>query len=221
MSPNIETSPCYEWSDEYWLPLLKLYLEKPVGVKPLFSRKTVQVSMELHVPPRFIYGRMFILRNHASKAVRRVWEKYGNKPHRLNRALKQLKRMEGFGMPEQFYDGVEMAESFEDFFRPLTGYPELRPISLVLILDLYFRLTPNTMVPETPEVKAMAKLIGASPEQVAEVMNVFCFIDPYLKNTDILTGQLLEPCKKVWNRYGNGNPEELSAAAAQMKEFFK
>ena len=47
------------WSDEYWLLLMQLYLKKPVGLKPLYSRDMVDLSLELHLPPQFLYGQMF------------------------------------------------------------------------------------------------------------------------------------------------------------------
>lgn len=47
------------------------------------------------------------------------------------------------------------------------------PISLVLILDLYFRLTPITMVAETPEVRNMASLLKVPVSVVVDVLNIF------------------------------------------------
>ena len=35
------------WIDEYWLLLMQLYLQKPVGVKPMYSRKMVDLSLDL------------------------------------------------------------------------------------------------------------------------------------------------------------------------------
>lgn len=51
-----------EWQDEYWLLLMQLYLCKPQGVKPLYSRELVKVAMEQHIPPHLLYQRMFRLR---------------------------------------------------------------------------------------------------------------------------------------------------------------
>ena len=47
------------WSDEYWLLLMQLYLRKPEGLKPIYSRKMVELGMELHLEPRFLYEQMF------------------------------------------------------------------------------------------------------------------------------------------------------------------
>ena len=39
------------WHDDYWLLLMQLYLHKPVGVKPMYSRPMVELSIELHIAP--------------------------------------------------------------------------------------------------------------------------------------------------------------------------
>ena len=78
--------------------------------------------------------------------------------------------MVGFNNPDTFYEGVEVVESFEKFFRPLAEEPLLTPVMLTLILDLYFRLTPNTMVEETQEIIHLAKTIGIDPALVASPM---------------------------------------------------
>ena len=37
------------WHDDYWLLLMQLYLRRPVGVKPLYSRAMVELSMTVNV----------------------------------------------------------------------------------------------------------------------------------------------------------------------------
>lgn len=209
------------WRDEYWLLLLKLYLKSPTGLKPLYSRDLVDLSLELHIPPTTLYNQMFKLRDRESPVLNLLWEAYGNNPRKLNRDVKKLRAMKGFGHPADFYDGVEVKESFETDFQPLPSNPELKPVTLVMVLDLYFRLTPITMVPETPEVKELARLVDVSAETVTEVMDVFQFCDPYLNRDDLMISPLLPYCQDIWNRYGNDNPEKLSALAAQLREFFK
>ena len=114
-----------------------------------------------------------------------------------------------------------MNESFEKDWKPIAPGAELTPVKLILILDLYFQLTPITMVPETPEVNDLAKLIKVSPELIAEVMEVYQFCDPYLNRADFLLSTLLVPCQEVWNRFGNDNPEKLYQLASQLKEYWK
>lgn len=209
------------WNDEYWLLLMQLYLKKPVGMKPLYSRQLVDLSLETHVPPRYLYNQMFRLRHSDSPLLHLLWETYGKQPKKLADDVKKLKRMKGFGKSEKFYDGVEIKETFEKDFRPLPQNKELKPVMLIMILDLYFRLTPITMTPETPEVRELAKLLGITPQLVTEVMDVFQFCDPYLNRDDMIINPLLLPCQEIWNRYGNDNPETLSALAAQLRDYFK
>lgn len=209
------------WNDEYWLLLLQLYLKKPMGMKPLYSRQLVDLSLETHVPPRYLYNQMFRLRHSNSPLLHLLWETYGKQPKKLADDVKKLKRMKGFGKSEKFYDGVEIKETFEKDFRPLPQNKQLKPVMLIMILDLYFRLTPITMSPETPEVRQLAKLLRITPQLVADVMDVFQFCDPYLNRDDMIINPLLLPCQEIWNRYGNDNPETLSALAAQLRDYFK
>lgn len=209
------------WTDEYWLLMLKLYKKKPEGMKPMFSRDLVNLSLEIHIPPQYIYKQMFRLRHNDSPVLRLLWDTYGNNPKKLSRDVAKLRKMKGFGKPDEFYDGVELHETFELDFRPLPQQPKLKPVMLIMILDLYFRLTPITMEPETPEIRQLAKLMDISAELVCEVMDVYQFCDPYLDRGDLMINPLLLPCQEIWNRYGNDNPEKLSAVAAQLREYFK
>lgn len=209
------------WSDEYWLLLLQLYLQKPAGMKSLYSRSLVELSLELHIPPRSLYEQQFLLRQRETPVLQLIWEIYADNPRRLSRDVRKLRSMKGFGQPAEFYEGVEVKETFECDFLPLKQNEALKPVMLIMVLDLYFRLTPITMVEETPEIQELAKLLKISPRLVVEVMDVFQFCDPYLNRDDLMISPLLLPCQEIWNRYGNDNPEKLSALAAQLHDYFR
>jgi hypothetical protein len=210
-----------KWQDEYWLLLLQLYLEKPVGIKPMYSRGMVNLSLELHIAPNLLFNKMCQIANLETPRVERFWELYGNNPKKLKRAVNLLREMWGFNNAMEFYDGVETNESFEKDFKPVADGVTLTPVALTLILDLYFRLTPITMVPETPEVQELAKLIKQKPETVVEVLETFMHCDPYLNRKDVVMGDLMLACQQVWRRFGNANPEELASYAEQLKEYYK
>ena len=210
-----------KWQDEYWLLLLQLYLQKPVGIKPMYSRGMVNLSLELHIAPSALFNKMCQIANLETPRVERFWELYGNNPKKLKRAVNLLREMWGFNNAMEFYDGVETNESFEKDFKPIADGATLTPVALTLILDLYFRLTPITMVPETPEVQELAKLIKQKPEAVVEVLAAFMHCDPYLNRKDVVMGDLVLACQQVWRRFGNANPEELASYAEQLKEYYK
>ena len=128
--------------------------------------------------------------------------------------------MVGFSNSSDFYDGVETADTFEADFRPIAKCDGLMPVMLILILDLYFRLIPATMKDDTPEVHDLAMLLGIKTSVVVEVMDVFQLLDPYLNRNEFMITPLLKPCQQVWQRYGNGNIEQLATLAAQLKEYF-
>ena len=210
-----------KWQDEYWLLLLQLYLQKPVGIKPMYSRGMVDLSLELHIAPNLLFNKMCQIANLETPRVERFWELYGNNPKKLKRAVNLLREMWGFNNALEFYDGVETNESFEKDFRPIAEGTTLTPAALTLILDLYFRLTPITMVAETPEVQELAKLMKQKPEAVVDVLEAFQICDPYLNRKDLAVGDLALACQQVWRRFGNANPEELASYAEQLKEYFK
>ena len=209
------------WSDEYWLLLLQLYQHKPAGVKPLYSRQLVKLSLELHIPPQNLYEQQFVLRQRNMPVMRLIWETYADNQRKLNRDVRKLRALKGFGQPKEFYEGVEVKETFEKDFMPLSQNERLKPVMLIMILDLYFRLAPITMVTETPEVKEMAKTLKLAPATVVEILDVFQFCDPYLNRDDLMISPLLLPCQEIWTRYGNDNPNKLSSLAAQLHEYFR
>ena len=210
-----------KWNDDYWLLLMQIYLQRPMGVKPLYSRKMVDLSLELHLPPQMLFVRMCQIANLETPRIEHIWETYGHNPRKLARAVSLWWEMRGYGNADEFYEGVEVNETFERDFRPLAGDGELMPVMLILILDLYFRLTPITMAVETPEVQELSKLIKLRPQRVVEVMGVFQHCDPYLNRKDTTDSPLLQPCKEIWQRFGNGDTEDLASFASQLKEYFR
>lgn len=209
-----------EWQDEYWLLLMQLYLRKPQGVKPLYSRELVKVAMELHIPPHLLYQRMFRLRTLDTPRMQRLWDTYANNPRRLAHGVKLLRRMQGFGHADVFYRDVEEVDTWEKDFKPLKENQRLSPVKLIVILDLYFRLTPITMSPDTPEVMQLAKRININPKLAVEVMDLFLQWDPCMKTTEEKQSPLLPACMDIWQRFGNDDPQNLAALAAQLKEYF-
>lgn len=210
-----------KWQDDYWLLLMQIYLQKPVGTKPMYSRAMVELALELHISPERLHDRMRQLAKLKTPRIERLWKTYSGQPNKLARAVRLLREMNGFNNADAFYDGVEVNESFERDFRPVVEGEKVTPVMLTLILELYFRLTPNTMVPETPEVKELAKLIKLEAQEIAEILGLLQHCDPYLNRRDTVIHPLLPTCHDIWRRYGNDNVEELVARAEMLKEFFK
>ena len=209
------------WQDDYWLLLMEIYLRKPVGMKPMYSRDMVNLSMELHIAPKTLLAKMEELSRMETPRIERIWNTYSKDPKRLSRAARLLREMKGFGRANEFYDGVETNETFEKDFKPIEGHEPMTPAMLILILDLYFRLTPITMVPQTPEVRELARTIGLRPEKVAEVMDVYQHCDPYLGRRDVTFNRLLQPCHAIWQRFGNEDTVSLAAFAEQLIEYYR
>jgi hypothetical protein len=210
-----------KWQDEYWLLLMQLYLQKPTGIKPMYSKAMVDLSLELHIAPQQLFNKMCQIANLETPRIEHIWEVYGQNPRKLKRAVNLLREMWGFNNALEFYEGVETIESFEKEFKPIADDTTLTPMMLVLILDEYFRLTPITMVAETPEVQALAKMMKLKPQEVVDVMEAFQHCDPYLNRKDEVKGSLAMACQQVWRRFGNSEPQELASYAEQLKDYFK
>ena len=209
------------WHDDYWLLLMQLYLHKPVGVKPMYSRPIVELSIELHIAPQQLFARMCEIANLETPRIERIWQEYSRNPKRLTRAVQLLRNMMGFNSGGGFYEGVEVEETFERDFRPIAEDARLTPVMLILILDQYFRLTPITMVEETPEVQQLARLLRIPVSLVTDVMYVYQHCDPYLNRRDVIISPLLSPCQQIWKRYGNIDTRQLASYAEQLKDYFK
>lgn len=210
-----------QWQDDYWLLLMQSYLRRPVGVKPLYSREMVQLGLELHIHPQVLLTKMQEIATLETPRVERIWKTYSGNATKLARAARLLREMKGFGRADEFYEGVDLNETWEKDWQPLPENERLMPVMLIMVLDLYFRLTPATMVGETPEVKELAKLLGIGADEVVELLDVFQHCDPYLNRRDVTFSPLLLPCQAVWQRYGNNDTEALVALAGQLTDYFK
>lgn len=210
-----------QWQEAYWLPLLQLYLRKPVGMKPLYSRPMIDLALELNVALKQLYEQMKMLDKRETASLQQLWKRFATHQKQLRRDIETIRKMRGFNHPQQFYDGVSQEETWQTDFRPLQVDASLTPLHLIIILDLYFRLTPITMVSDTPEVKELATLLSLKPEKVAEIMGIFQLCDPYLNRMAFEMSELFASCHDVWQRFGNLNPNELAREATQMKDFFK
>ena len=208
------------WQDDYWLLMMQAYLQKPVGIKPTYCREMVDLSLELHIAPEVLHERLGDIARLRTPRIERLWKEYSENPRRLKRAVSLLRQMTAFNTGGSFFDGIAIRETFERDFRPLAEDEQLTPVMLTLILDLYFRLTPITMVAETPEVQELARLMRIPVSLVVSVLEVFQHCDPYLNRHDVTFSPLLLPCQQIWQRYGNGDTRELADYAEQLKAYF-
>jgi hypothetical protein len=209
------------WHDDYWLLLMQIYLRRPVGVKPVYCRSMVDLGLELHINPKVLAAKMQEIGNLETPRIERIWQTYSDNPRKLARATRLLREMKGFGKADEFYDGVELNETWERDWQPLPENERITPVILILVLDLYFRLTPPTMVKETPEVQELARLTHITTDEVVEILDAFLHCDPYLNRRDISLSTIMVPCQNIWQRYGNGATEDLASLAAHLKEYYK
>ena len=208
------------WHDDYWLLLMEAYLQRPVGVKPLYSKTMVDLSLELHIAPESLQTRMQQIATLKTPRVERIWKTYSTNPKRLARAVRLYRSMNGFGAADEFYAGVEVQETFERDFRPMEQDERFTPVMLILILNLYFQLTPQTMVTQTPEVAQLARKLQLKAQDVVEVLDVYQICDPYLERSEVTFSPLLLPCQQIWQRMSDKEPQDLHALATQLSAYF-
>ena len=216
-----------QWQDDDWLLLMQLYLKKPVGIKPMYSKAAIELCLELHIPPQIVYQKMCAIANLETPRIERIWSEYAQNPRRLSRAVKLLRQMKAFGN-DDFYEGVDIQETFETDFRPIAPDTVVTPIMLIIILDLYFRLTPITMVVETPEIQDLSRLLKLPAQDIVDIMHIYQQCDPYLKPhprpLSLREGSLesiTSACQAQWRQYGNGDPTALAEYASKLKEYYK
>ena len=216
-----------QWQDDDWLLLMQLYLKKPVGIKPMYSKAAIELCLELHIPPQIVYQKMCAIANLETPRIERIWSEYAQNPRRLARAVKLLRQMKAFGN-DDFYEGVDIQETFETDFRPIAPDTVVTPIMLIIILDLYFRLTPITMVVETPEIQDLSRLLKLPAQDIVNIMHIYQQCDPYLKPhprpLSFREGSLesiTSACQAQWRQYGNGDPTALAEYASKLKEYYK
>ena len=216
-----------QWQDDDWLLLMQLYLKKPVGIKPMYSKAAIELCLELHIPPQIVYQKMCAIANLETPRIERIWNEYAQNPRRLSRAVKLLRQMKAFGN-DDFYEGVDIQETFETDFRPIAPDTVVTPIMLIIILDLYFRLTPITMVVETPEIQDLSRLLKLPAQDIVDIMHIYQQYDPYLKPhprpLSFREGSLesiTSACQAQWRQYGNGDPTALAEYASKLKEYYK
>ena len=140
-----------KWQEDYWLLLMQIYLRKPIGMKPVYSREMVNLGLELHISPEALAAKMHQLSRLETPRIERIWQTYSSDTNKLTRAARLLREMKGFGKADEFYNGVEVNETWERDWQPLAEDRQLTPVMLILVLNLYFKLTPITMVKATPE----------------------------------------------------------------------
>ena len=102
-----------KWHDDYWLLLMQIYLRKPVGMKPVYSREMVTLALELHIPPQVLVSKMQEIATLDTPRIERIWQTYSGNPRKLARAARLLREMKGFGRADEFYEGVEVNETWE------------------------------------------------------------------------------------------------------------
>jgi hypothetical protein len=210
-----------KWQDDYWLLLMQLYLKKPVGIKPIYSKAMIELCIELHIAPQVLFNKMCEIANLQTPRIERIWQEYGKNPRRLSRAVSLLRKMKGFGNDDEFYEGVDIQETFERDFRPVSEDTSITPMMLIIVLDLYFRLTPITMVPETPEIQELGRLMKIPAREVADIMDIYQHCDPYLNRKEVVFSPLFPACQDIWQRYGNMDTEQLASYAQQLKAYFR
>lgn len=210
-----------KWQDDYWLLLMQLYLKKPVGIKPIYSKAMIELCIELHIAPQVLFNKMCEIANLQTPRIERIWQEYGKNPRRLSRAVSLLRKMKGFGNDDEFYEGVDIQETFERDFRPVSEDTSITPMMLIIVLDLYFRLTPITMVPETPEIQELGRLMKIPAREIADIMDIYQHCDPYLNRKEVVFSPLFPACQDIWQRYGNMDTEQLASYAQQLKAYFR
>lgn len=232
------------WNDQYWPLIIKLYLAKPMGMKAMYSKGVVDLSIELHIPPFYIYERLEEVERNQRPLIQHLRTLYEGNARRLSRDAKQLRQMAGFGTGGLFFDDVCIDNDFERDYCPVADDTAMTPAMLTLILNLYFQLIPDTMKATTPEVQLLAKRLHVTPDEVVQVLKLCLAEDPCIpehRRERLLgsscaaasvassstssaagsTASLSQAVNKLWHRYGNGDAIMVEEAAERFNPYFE
>lgn len=229
------------WNDQYWPLIIKLYLAKPVGMKAMYSKGVVDLSIELHIPPFYIYERLEEVERNQRPLLQRLRTLYEGNARRLSRDAKLLRQMAGFGTGGLFFEDVCIDNDFERDYCPVADDTAMTPAMLTLILNLYFQLIPDTMKATTPEVQQLAKRLHVSTDEVVQVLMLCLAEDPCIpghRRERLLgsssaassassasaagsTASLSQAVSKLWHRYGNGDAMMVEEAAERFDHYFE
>lgn len=238
------------WNDQYWPLIIKLYLAKPMGMKAMYSKGVVDLSIELHIPPFYIYERLEEVERNQRPLLQHLRTLYEGNARRLSRDVKQLRQMAGFGTGGLFFDDVCIDNDFERDYCPVADDTAMTPAMLTLILNLYFQLIPDTMKATTPEVQLLAKRLHVTSDEVVQVLKLCLAEDPCIpehRRERLLgsscaaassvssasvaspatssaagsTASLSQAVNKLWHRYGNGDAIMVEEAAERFNPYFE
>ena len=211
------------WNDEYLLFLMQLYLEHPVGIKPLYSRSLVNLSLDLHIEPQILLKKMqeFVENKDKTPSLKFLWDTYSDDKQKLDEAVCRLRKMRGFGKSDKFYKNVQTVSSFESMFLPIEGYKHISPVMLVMVLNVYPSVLPTAMEEGTPEIVELSKLLGIKPKLVLKIMQTFLMCDPIMNRPKDEDDELYKACLEVWREYANDTPEKLKKQVDELKDYFE
>lgn len=214
------------WNYEYFLKLFQIYMKRPEGLKPPYSRDMVALALELHIHPEFLYEKMELLAKPRSRIFRALATRYKGHPRLLVNDIRKRDQLAGFGLGDAFFEGVEIEETFERDFRPAVEGSDVTPMMVVIIFNLYFHMLPPMISPGLPEVVALAKRLRISPDEMSEVMLSLLDADPYYPNYSH-ESKFAAVCHDIFARYcGDGHAltedeaRRLERDAAAMLEYF-
>ena len=211
------------WNDEYLLFLMQLYLESPVGLKPLYSRSLVNLSLDLHIEPQILLRKMqeFLENKDKTPSLKFLWDTYSDDAQKLDEAVSRIRKMRGFGKPDKFYKDVQTVSPFETMFLPIKGYKKISPVMLVMVLYVYPTILPTAMEESTPEIAELSRLLGIRPKHVLKIMTTFLMCDPIMNRPKDEDDELYKACLEVWREYANDTPEKLKKQVEELKDYFK
>ena len=210
------------WNDEYLLFLMQLYLKSPIGIKPLYSKSLVNLSLELHIEPQTILKKLqeFAENKDKTPSLKLLWDTYSKDEKKLDETISQIRKMRGFGKPDKFYKNVQTVSSFESQFLPIEGYKNISPVMLIMVLYVYPTILPTAMEETTPEIVELSKTIDLKPRSVLKIMKTFLMCDPIMNREKDENDTLYQACLEVWREYANDTPDKIKKKVEELKDYF-
>jgi hypothetical protein len=193
-----------KWTKGESILVLNLYFQEPVGVKKENAEAVIDLAKTLGRTPKAIYRHMHdFLKWYPSIPL--LFCNYEEKEEESDLFLPMWN--------EYFMDRKKLRIDADRFLSEIRTY--------TLALQLYFQLIPDTMVPNVPEVVALAKLVKQPSTEIVAILHNYQLCDPFMYGkTSVAPGLQNSTCKQLWQRY-NQNHAALEKSAQHITAYYE
>lgn len=187
-----------QWTKEESVLVLDLYMNKPIGLKPVTDESLTNLAQLLGRTPEAVFRRM--------------------------QKFQQWYPVLPFDADEDIYQDENPSVWSDYFNQPKKAHSEAPALidewcAGTLVLNLYFQLIISTMNEKVPEVVELSRVVKRPAKDIVDMLYAYASLDPFLK-TNQYSGQTVSPiCRHLWERYAD-DMDKLSHVAKYIESHY-